>query len=105
MAAHKNLSNDTGILARDGRIVIVGSRGPVEVSPRALMVSEADVRGTAVWNMTPADLEGTYAAIDTLLHQGAIRPVVGEHFALEDAAAAHRSAARAHTPGRIILHP
>jgi NADPH2:quinone reductase len=105
MAAHKNLPQDTGILARNGRIVIVGSRGPVSISPRALMVSEADVRGTAVWNMTPADLDETYTAINTFLSQGAIRPVVGETFALEDAAAAHQAIITTHAPGRIILHP
>ncbi|MHA7286040.1 NADPH:quinone reductase [Arthrobacter sp. MDT3-44] len=105
MAADRNLSHDTAVLARNGRIVIVGSRGPVEVSPRALMVNEADVRGTALWNMTPADLHGAYTAIDAFLRHGVIRPVVGEQFALEDAAAAHRAIAGAHPPGRIILHP
>jgi NADPH2:quinone reductase len=105
MAAHRNLSQDTAILARNGRIVVVGSRGPVEVSPRALMVNETDVRGTALWNMTPADLHDAYTAIDAFLQHGVIRPIVGEQFALEDATAAHRAIVGTHTPGRIILHP
>ncbi|WP_167133714.1 NADPH:quinone reductase [Arthrobacter sedimenti] len=105
MAAHKNLSQDTGTLSRNGRIVVVGSRGPVEMNPRALMVNETDVRGTAVWNMTPVDLHDAYIAIDAFLQERVIRPVVGEHFALEDAIAAHQAIAGAHSPGRIILHP
>lgn len=38
MCANKNLQEDLNLLARSGRVVIVGSRGPVEISPRSLMV-------------------------------------------------------------------
>ena len=45
MAAHAGLGHDLGLLARDGRVVVVGSRGSVEIAPRDLMSREADVRG------------------------------------------------------------
>ncbi|KUM37416.1 hypothetical protein AR539_09145 [Arthrobacter sp. EPSL27] len=105
MAAHKNLQRDTGILARNGRVVIVGSRGPVEISPRSLMVAEADIRGTALWNMTPDDFHDAYAAIDRLVAEGLIHPVIGKQFPLEEAAEAHRFITNSHALGKVILHP
>ncbi|NKX49287.1 NADPH:quinone reductase, partial [Arthrobacter deserti] len=90
MLANRNLQEDLNVLARNGRVVIVGSRGPVEINPRSLMAAEAVVRGTALWNMGPGDFEETYAALDRLLESRAIRPVVGKQFPLAEAAAAHR---------------
>ena len=53
MRADINLGSDPSALAKNGRIVIVGARGTVTILPRHLMVAEADIRGTALWNMTP----------------------------------------------------
>jgi NADPH2:quinone reductase len=39
-AAHFNLGKDLPLLARGGRVAIVGSRGPVEVNPRDAMSRE-----------------------------------------------------------------
>jgi NADPH2:quinone reductase len=41
MLADINLGNDLPILAKNGRVVIVGSRGSVEINPRDLMAKEA----------------------------------------------------------------
>jgi NADPH2:quinone reductase len=103
MLANRNLQDDMNVLARNGRIVIVGSRGPIEINPRSLMVAEADVRGTALWNMTPADFEEAYAAIDQLLQARAIRPVVGQQFPLAEAADAHRFITTSRARGKVIL--
>jgi NADPH2:quinone reductase len=103
MLANRNLQDDTGVLARNGRIVVVGSRGPIEINPRSLMVAEADIRGTALWNMPPADFEETYSAIDKLLQAKEIRPVVGRRFALAEAADAHRFITTSPARGKVIL--
>jgi len=103
MLANRNLQDDTGVLARNGRIVVVGSRGPIEINPRSLMVAEADIRGTALWNMTPADFEEAYSAIDKLLQAKEIRPVVGRRFALAEAADAHRFITTSPARGKVIL--
>ena len=34
MAAHTNLGKDLPLLAKNGRVVVIGSRGPVEITPR-----------------------------------------------------------------------
>jgi NADPH2:quinone reductase len=103
MLANKNLQEDLGILARNGRIVVVGSRGPVEISPRSLMVAEADIRGTALWNMAPADFAEAHGALERLLDSGAVRPVIGRRFPLAEAAAAHRFIATSRALGKVVL--
>ena len=45
MLANVNLGKDLTILAKGGRVVIIGSRGPVEIDPRDTMQRDADVRG------------------------------------------------------------
>ncbi|KIH51955.1 GroES-like protein [Ancylostoma duodenale] len=45
MAAHLNLATDLDLLARNGKVAVVGSRGEVTVSPRALMTKETSVYG------------------------------------------------------------
>src|SRR4029077_12462377 len=45
LLANVNLGKDLTILAKGGRVVIIGSRGPVEINPRDTMQRDADVRG------------------------------------------------------------
>src|SRR5438045_7516136 len=48
MLANVNLGRDLTILAKRGRVVIIGSRGRVEIDPRDAMQRDADVRGMAI---------------------------------------------------------
>ena len=57
MLANRNLDKDLGILAPAGRIVIVGSRGRIEIAPRDLMSVEADVLGVKVRYEQPRRIE------------------------------------------------
>jgi NADPH2:quinone reductase len=50
MLANVNFGNDLTILAKGGRVVIIGSRGPVEINPRNAMQRDADVRGMILPN-------------------------------------------------------
>ncbi len=42
MHAQVNLGKDLEVVAKNGRVVVVGSRGKVQIDPRDLMVKEAD---------------------------------------------------------------
>ena len=42
MLADKNLENDMRMIAKHGRIVVIGSRGSLEMTPRLLMAIGAD---------------------------------------------------------------
>ena len=46
MLANRNLAVNLRLVARRGRVVVVGSRGPVEINPRDAMVREASIFGT-----------------------------------------------------------
>ena len=63
MLANQNLGHDLTMLAPRGRVVVVGSRGPVELNPRDAMIREADIRGVLVANASPEELAQCYAAI------------------------------------------
>ncbi len=45
MLANVNLNRDLGLLARKGRVVVIGSRGTIEIDARQAMARDADIRG------------------------------------------------------------
>ncbi|UPW08058.1 NADPH:quinone reductase [Gordonia terrae] len=103
MLANVNLEHDFTVLGRRGRIVIVGSRGTLNFAPRRTMVAEADIRGTAVWNMNRDEVKQALQHIEVLVEHRLLTPRVGATFALSEAAAAHRSILGVHPPGRMVL--
>ena len=88
-AAHVNLGQDLPLLAMGGRVVVVGSRGPVEINPRDTMSREATISGVMLFNASPKELSEAHAAIQAGIETGWLRPIVGKEFALEDAPKAH----------------
>jgi NADPH2:quinone reductase len=105
MVAHQNLGKVLGVLAKFGRVVVVGSRGPVEINPRDTMSRDADIRGMSVMNATPKDLHGIHSAIFAGLENGTLRPIVGRKFPLADAAKAHEAIMEPGSYGKIVLVP
>jgi NADPH:quinone reductase len=105
MLADVNLEQDLGVLAVGGRVVIVGSRGRLEFTPRLTMIKEATVMGTALWNASEAETASALAAVAAKLRSGAVRPVVGEELPLREAAAAHRRILEPGAHGKLILVP
>ena len=86
MLANVNLGKDLTILAKGGRVVIIGSRGRVEINPRDTMQRDADVRGMVLPNTPPAELASIHAALVAGLENGTLRPVIGKEFPLAEAA-------------------
>jgi NADPH:quinone reductase len=105
MAAHASLGIDLGLLARGGRVVVVGSRGPVEIAPRELMGRDADVRGMLLFVAPPAALAEAYAAVGEGLAAGLLHPLVGRELPLADAATAHREIMAGPAVGKLVLAP
>jgi len=103
MLANQNLGSDLTILAPNGRVVVVGSRGPVEIDPRNLMMREADIRGITLFSATPADRTEIYARITSGLENGSLNPVIGGKFPLAEAAAAHEAIMGKGARGKIVL--
>ena len=105
MLANVNLDQDLSILKPDGRIVIIGSRGRVEIDPRAAMMREANILGVTLYNATAGELASMHAAFVAGLEDGTLRPVVSREFTLAEAATAHHDVIEASTLGKIVLLP
>ncbi len=105
MLANVNLGKDLAAVARQGRVVIIGSRGKVEVTPRDAMVREAVVYGLQLFQASPAERRALHAAIHAGLAVGALRPIVGKRFPLADAAQAHAAVLAPGAFGKIVLLP
>ena len=103
LLANVNLAKDLTILAKSGRVAIIGSRGRVEIDPRDSMQRDADLRGMAMPNTSPEDLASIHAALVAGLENGTLRPVIGKEFPLAEAAKAHRAVMEAGAFGKIVL--
>jgi NADPH2:quinone reductase len=103
LLANVNLGKDLTILAKGGRVVIIGSRGPVEIDPRDTMQRDADVRGMILPNTPPAELASIHAALVAGLTNGTLRPVIGKEFPLAEATQAHRAVMESRAFGKIVL--
>ena len=88
-AAHINLGKDLSLLAKGGRVAVVGSRGPTEVNPRDTMSREAAVFGVMLFNASEKERREMHAAIQGGMEAGWLRPIVGKRFPLESASKAH----------------
>lgn len=105
MLANVNLGEDLKLLAPRGRVVVIGSRGPVEINPRDLMMREADIRGLLAGQASPEERATTFQALRTGLEAGEIRPRIDRTFPLAEAPAAHREIMEGKSRGKIILVP
>ncbi|HYV31681.1 MAG TPA: NADPH:quinone reductase [Candidatus Binatia bacterium] len=105
MLANVNLGSDLPLLARQGRVIVIGSRGKVEITPRDLMSRDGDVRAMFLFNATEAELDGIHAALAAGLENGTLRPVVGREMSLADAAKAHAAVLEPGAYGKIVLKP
>jgi NADPH2:quinone reductase len=103
MLANVNLGKDLTILAKGGRVVIIGSRGPVEIDPRNTMQRDADIRGMILPNTPPEKMASIHAALVAGLENGTLRPVIGKEFPLAEAAEAHRAVMELGAMGKIVL--
>lgn len=105
MLANVNLGYDLELLAHGGRVIVIGSRGNVEITPRNLMLRDASITGMLLWS-TPEDaLEAAKTAVHDRLTTGAIRPVVRQEIPLASAPEAHRLVMEPGAHGKIVLVP
>ncbi len=89
LLANKNLARDLTVLAKKGRVAVIGNRGTIEINPRDAMAREADIRGVTLMNTSDAEYKEMHAALVAGLESGALHPVIGEKIPLAEAARAH----------------
>ena len=105
MLANVNLGADLKLLARNGRVIVIGSRGDVTITPRDLMSRRASVRAFTLWGISETEERETHAAMATGLENGTLRPVVGKELPLAQAAQAHKDIMTSGAFGKIVLIP
>jgi NADPH2:quinone reductase len=103
MLANVNLAKDLTILAKGGRVVVVGNRGPVEINARDAMQRDAAILGMILFNSTVEERKIIYAALDAGFDNGTLRPVIGKEFSLGEAAKAHIAVMQSGAYGKIVL--
>ncbi|MDX6693706.1 MAG: NADPH:quinone reductase [Blastocatellia bacterium] len=103
MLANVNLGRDLNILAHGGRVVVIGSRGTVEIDPRAAMGRDATILGMSLFNASAAEMASIHAALVAGLENKTLRPIIGREMPLLDAPAAHRTVLEPGAYGKIVL--
>jgi NADPH:quinone reductase len=105
MLANVNLGHDLPLLARHGRVIVIGSRGSVEITPRDLMSRDADIRAMSLFNASPVELAEIHAALGAALTNGTLQPKVARQMPLADAPQAHLAILEPGAVGKIVLIP
>lgn len=110
MLANVNLGHDLNVLARRGRVVVIGNRGPgnqgtVSINPRAAMNRDAAILGMSLANATEREVVGMHAALVAGLANTSLRPVIGQELPLAEAAKAHHAVIETRAYGKIVLIP
>ncbi|GAK49436.1 alcohol dehydrogenase, zinc-binding domain protein [Candidatus Moduliflexus flocculans] len=105
MLANVNLGHDLPILAKGGRVVVIGSRGDVQITPRLLMGKDASILGMTLMNVPKPALASIHTALIAGLENGSLQPVIGRELPLHDAPQAHRLIMESSAFGKIVLMP
>lgn len=105
MAAHINLGKDLAQLAPKGRVVVIGSRGPVEINPRDLMGRDGVIMAFTLFNATAEEKAEIHKDLFKGLKNKALKPVIGKEFPLDQAGEAHKLVMQPGSFGKIALIP
>jgi NADPH2:quinone reductase len=105
MLANRNLDEDLRVAAKGARIVVIGSRGRIEIEPRRAMTRDVAVLGMSLPNTSEAEIDEIYAFLLPAFASGAFAPVVREEIPLAEAAKAHERVMAPGAGGKIVLVP
>jgi len=105
MLANKNLEEDLSLVNNYGRIVIIGSRGQIPITPRKLMIKNASIIGMLPGKDSSIEFAQAFAYIHKGLQKGFLRPVIGKELSLQEASLAHHLVRESHAYGKIVLIP
>jgi NADPH:quinone reductase len=105
MLANVNLGNDLRMLAQRGRVVVIGSRGDVQITPRDIMAREATVLGVFHRRAPQPELEAIRAALHAGLSNSTLSPRIAVELPLSAAPEAHQRVMQPGASGKIVLIP
>jgi NADPH:quinone reductase len=105
MLANVNLDKDLEVLARGGRVVVIGSRGRVEIDPRKTMGVDGAILGMTLFNADRAEFHEIHSGLVAGLENGTLTPVVSREMPLGDAVKSHVAVMEPGATGKIVLVP
>ena len=105
MLANVNLDQDLKGLALRGRVIIIGSRGRVEIDPRDTMGRNADIRGFTLFNAGADELHTIHSALHAGLENGTLKPRIAAELPLAQAPQAQADVLKNAKIGKIVLIP
>lgn len=105
MLANVNLDRDLEVLALRGRVMVVGTRGRVEIDPRKMAGKDGTILGMTMFNATADDHRAIHAALVAGLENGTLNPVIGRELPLAQAVQAHAAVMEPGAFGKIVLMP
>ena len=103
MLANVNLATDLELVAKYGRVVIIGAREEVSINPRVMMIKELDVRGLALFNLSRPQSEAIMDDLIAGLADGSLNPIIGAEMPLAEAAAAYERVMEPGAYGKLVL--
>jgi NADPH2:quinone reductase len=103
MLANMNLDMDLKVLAMGGRVVVIGSRGRIEIDPRDTMIRDASILGMLLFNAAQEEASSIHAALHAGLENETLRPVIGKEMPLAEAPRAHREIMEPGAYGKVVL--
>ena len=105
MLANVNLGRDLPILAKNGRVIVIGSRGEATINPRDIMGRDGQILGMTLFNCPPDELQSIHAELVEGLGDGWLSPFIHHEYALQEAPQVHQSVMQNGTWGKIVLIP
>ncbi|NJM52275.1 MAG: NADPH:quinone reductase [Blastocatellia bacterium] len=103
MLANVNLVKDFDVLAKYGRIVIIGNRGSLDFNPRLTMGKDATIYGMSLFNFSSEEQAQIHREIYKGLSEGFLNPIIGKTFSLAESAQAHSEIIESKAFGKIVL--
>lgn len=104
MLANVNLSNDLKLLSYGGRVIVVGSRGSIEINLRDIMTKETSITGISLFSSTKEEFQQFASALQAGMEIGWLKPVIGSQYPLEKVAQAHENIIHGSgTVGKMVL--
>lgn len=106
MLANSNLNQDFELIGQSGQIVVVGSRGRIEIDPLLTIFKEISIHGMTLDGNSEEEWEKTGQFFAAGQERGWLNPVVGREFALSEADKAHSEVIehKGGSHGKIVLN-
>jgi len=105
MLANVNLAHDLQLLGVGGRVVIIGSRGTINIDPRATMAKETEILGMSLFNGSEVEMKEAQVGLYQLMSEGRLVPEISVKMELDQAPQAHRMILENGNCGKILLVP